>query len=191
MATPHVAGAAALYLETNPSATPATVTTALKNNATAGVVTSPGTGSPNLLLYTGFITGGPPPVPVANFTFNCTGLNCSFDASGSTAQPNATYGWAWGDGTANGSGKTTTHGFAAAGTFSVVLTVSDAGGSNSRTQAVTVTVPGPNSPPVAVAVVTCSVLTCSFDARNSTDDVGITAYEWYGAEGTIASTQPF
>ncbi|MER6850072.1 S8 family peptidase [Streptomyces flaveolus] len=50
MATPHVAGAAALYLADHPSASPATVTAAIKSVATSGVVTSAGTGSPNLLL---------------------------------------------------------------------------------------------------------------------------------------------
>ncbi|MEH1127745.1 S8 family peptidase [Micromonospora sp. CPCC 206061] len=53
MAAPHVAGAAALFLANNPSATPAQVHTAIVNNATTGVVTSPGSGSPNRLLYTG------------------------------------------------------------------------------------------------------------------------------------------
>lgn len=53
MATPHVVGAAALYLGTNPSATPAQVATALTSNATSNLVTSPGTGSPNKLLFTG------------------------------------------------------------------------------------------------------------------------------------------
>ncbi|NEC71272.1 MULTISPECIES: S8 family peptidase [Streptomyces] len=50
MATPHVAGAAAVYLANHTSATPAQVATALVNGATAGKVTSPGTGSPNRLL---------------------------------------------------------------------------------------------------------------------------------------------
>lgn len=58
MASPHVAGAAALYLEANPSASPAAVTTALTSNSTPNKVTSAGTGSPNRLLYTGFIGGG-------------------------------------------------------------------------------------------------------------------------------------
>jgi subtilisin family serine protease len=53
MATPHVAGAAALYLQNNPAATPDQVQSALIANATTGVVVSPGTGSPNRLLYTG------------------------------------------------------------------------------------------------------------------------------------------
>ncbi|MCZ0989991.1 S8 family peptidase [Streptomyces diastatochromogenes] len=50
MATPHVAGAAAVYLASHTSATPAQVATALVNGATSGVVTSPGSGSPNKLL---------------------------------------------------------------------------------------------------------------------------------------------
>ncbi len=53
MATPHVAGAVALYLQSNPAATPAQVQSALIANATTGVVGSPGSGSPNRLLYTG------------------------------------------------------------------------------------------------------------------------------------------
>jgi hypothetical protein len=67
MASPHVAGAAALYLAANPSATPAQVATALTTNATANKVTSLGTGSPNRLLFAGFIGGGgaPTPTPVA------------------------------------------------------------------------------------------------------------------------------
>ncbi|MEX2647288.1 MAG: S8 family serine peptidase [Gaiellaceae bacterium] len=58
MASPHVAGAIALYLETNPGASPATVTQALVDNSTTGVVTSPGSGSPNRLLYSLFGGGG-------------------------------------------------------------------------------------------------------------------------------------
>ncbi|MZD08575.1 S8 family serine peptidase [Streptomyces sp. SID5785] len=50
MATPHVAGAAAVYLAGHTSATPAQVSTALVDGATSGVVTSPGSGSPNKLL---------------------------------------------------------------------------------------------------------------------------------------------
>ncbi|MFI2434020.1 S8 family peptidase [Streptomyces sp. NPDC018693] len=50
MATPHVAGAAAVYLAGHTSATPAAVATALVNGATTSVVTSPGSGSPNRLL---------------------------------------------------------------------------------------------------------------------------------------------
>jgi len=54
MATPHVAGVAALYLQGNTSASPATVRTALVNNATSGKVTSAGRNSPNKLLFTSY-----------------------------------------------------------------------------------------------------------------------------------------
>jgi subtilisin family serine protease len=67
MATPHVAGAAAAYLSSTPSATPAQVATALKSNGTANAISGVSNGTPNLLLYTGFIGGGgsPPPSSVA------------------------------------------------------------------------------------------------------------------------------
>ena len=52
MASPHVAGAAALYLSTNPGASPATVRNAIYSKATTGRLTGILTGSPNRLLYT-------------------------------------------------------------------------------------------------------------------------------------------
>ncbi len=51
MASPHVAGVAALYLQGATVAPPATVASAITTTATTGKVTSPGTGSPNRLLY--------------------------------------------------------------------------------------------------------------------------------------------
>jgi hypothetical protein len=60
MASPHVAGVAALYLGANPSATPQQVRDALVNNGTPNKVTDAKTGSPNVLLYSTFIGGGTP-----------------------------------------------------------------------------------------------------------------------------------
>lgn len=54
MASPHVAGVAALYKQANPSASPSTIRNAIVNNATTNVVTNAGTGSPNRLLYSLF-----------------------------------------------------------------------------------------------------------------------------------------
>jgi len=51
MASPHVAGAVALLYEENPEASPAEITKLLLQQATPNVVTSPGTNSANLLLY--------------------------------------------------------------------------------------------------------------------------------------------
>jgi serine protease len=58
MATPHAAGVIALYLERNPSATPAAVKAALIAGSTLNKVSSVGTGSPNRLLNTAFVRNG-------------------------------------------------------------------------------------------------------------------------------------
>jgi subtilisin family serine protease len=51
MASPHVAGVAALYKATYGNVSSATIDTWIKNNATAGVITGNPTGTPNRLLY--------------------------------------------------------------------------------------------------------------------------------------------
>ncbi len=61
MATPHVAGAAALILDETSNLTPSQVASTLTNRATTGVLTGIGTGSPNRLLFT--LGGGSPPPP--------------------------------------------------------------------------------------------------------------------------------
>ncbi|SEN83758.1 Peptidase inhibitor I9 [Duganella sp. CF517] len=53
MASPHVAGSVALLLQSQPALTPGQVVQLLKARATPNKVWSAGTGSPNLLLYTG------------------------------------------------------------------------------------------------------------------------------------------
>jgi PKD repeat protein len=66
--------------------------------------------------------------PVANFTFSCTDLACNFDASGSSDLDGniTTYAWDFGD-TSSGSGMTANYTYATAGTYTVVLTVTDNG----------------------------------------------------------------
>ncbi|MBP0449108.1 S8 family peptidase [Kitasatospora sp. RG8] len=59
MASPHVAGAAALYLSDHPGATPAQVAAALTASATTGSVVDAGPGSPDRLLYTGTVANRP------------------------------------------------------------------------------------------------------------------------------------
>jgi subtilisin family serine protease len=61
MATPHVAGLAALFLAVNPNATPAAVASALVDNATPGKVFNPGACSTDKLAYSGFIGGSSMP----------------------------------------------------------------------------------------------------------------------------------
>lgn len=79
MATPHVAGVAALYLSANPSATVTQVVSAIVNGATNGVLTGIGTGSPNKLLYNQ-ITGTPPPPAAPAAPSNLTATAASATA---------------------------------------------------------------------------------------------------------------
>ncbi|MBP6749622.1 MAG: S8 family peptidase [Xanthomonadaceae bacterium] len=51
MAAPHVAGVAALYLQSNPGASPAMVVAEVVGKSTANVVGNPGPGSPNLFVF--------------------------------------------------------------------------------------------------------------------------------------------
>ncbi len=66
MAAPHVAGAMALFLQENPAATPSAVGEALLNGSTIGLISDPA-GSPNRLLSTLQLEGGPFNVAVAPF----------------------------------------------------------------------------------------------------------------------------
>jgi subtilisin family serine protease len=60
MASPHVAGLVALYLQANPGAAPTTVNNVIKQTAVTGLVTNPGAGSPNLLArkWNGTVAAG-------------------------------------------------------------------------------------------------------------------------------------
>jgi serine protease len=142
MATPHVAGVAALYLAANPSASPSTVHTAVVNNATANQLSNAGSGSPNRLLYS--IFGGAPvdTAPTAAFTYSCDALKkCRFDGSGSTDDHGITgYTWEFGDGQ-TGSGAVVDHTYASNGTFTVLLGVTDTA-SQTDTESKSVTVSG-------------------------------------------------
>ena len=86
MAAPHVSGAAALFLQSNPAATPAQVAAWITGNATPGKISSLGSGSPNLLLYTRLATSPPPAVTTtqATITGSATKSKRSWTASATT-----------------------------------------------------------------------------------------------------------
>ena len=67
MSSPLVAGVAAIYRAANPTASTTTATQAVLNGSTTGIVTSPGAGSPNRLLYS-WLGGGPAPTPTPTAT---------------------------------------------------------------------------------------------------------------------------
>jgi serine protease len=185
MASPHVAGAAALLLGATPTATPATIASALVAASTTNRVSNPGAGSPNRLLHIATTTTDAP--PSASFTATCTGLACSFNGNGSTDDRGiASWSWTFGDGT-SATGAAASRTYSVAGTFNVTLTVRDTGGQTAtRTQAVTVAA-ATDRPPVANFTFTCTGLTCSFDGRESTDDRGIASWTWNFGNGTTAT----
>jgi subtilisin family serine protease len=77
MAAPHVAGIVALYLQENPSSSPAAVATAVNNAATRGIVTNAGSGTPNRLAYSANFESAPNSAPAAPGSLTGTGYNQS------------------------------------------------------------------------------------------------------------------
>lgn len=78
--------------------------------------------------------------PTAAFTAGCAPLSCTFDASGSQDDGSiASYAWSFGDGSTSSTGPVVQHPYAAAGSYSVTLTVTDdEGATGSTTQVVDV-----------------------------------------------------
>jgi len=151
MAAPHVTGAVALYLQSNPSASPAMVAQAILSATTNNVISSLGSGSANRLLRVNGSSGGvviPPPsdpstppsgIPVASFVASCQKANCTFDASASHDDNGiASYRWNFGDGTSalSAASPKTGHTYAQRGNYSVnvTLTVVDASGATASAQ---------------------------------------------------------
>lgn len=141
MASPHAAGVAALVLEGAPSLLPADVAGTVLAAATPDVVTSAGTGSPNLLLRA-TATAAPPveqttpdttnTAPAAAAVTSCSGATCSFDARGSTDADGAitSYRWSFSDG-ATASGAVVSRTFSGPGSYTGTVTVADSAGATS------------------------------------------------------------
>jgi subtilisin family serine protease len=148
MAAPHTAGAAALYLQATPGASPQQVRDALYSATTKNVVTSSNTAT-NHLLYTFFSGSGDPPpptnaAPTANFTFSCIDLSCTFTDTSSDSDGEVV-GWSWnfGDGTTSTS-RNPSKTYSSGGTYTVSLTVTDNGGATGSTSS-SVTVSAPST----------------------------------------------
>jgi len=132
--------------------------------------------------------------PTAGFTETCTLLSCTFDNTSTddgTIDANA---WTFGD-PAQGTSELAepTYAYAAAGTYTVTLTVTDNNGAtDSFSKEVTVTdVPPVNQPPVASFTLSCSSLDCTFTDESSDPDAGdaVVSWEWDFGDGNTSTDQ--
>ena len=134
-------------------------------------------------------TSAPPPntAPTASFTASVTGLDVTVDGTVS-ADPDgslASRAWDFGDGT-TADGPTAAHTYAAGGTFTVTLTVTDDdGATGTSAQQVTVTAPPPNQAPVAAFTAAGTDLTVALDAVGSSDPDGdVVSWAWTFGDGS-------
>jgi len=128
MASPHVAGAAALLFSAKNDATPAEVREALVETAVyIGSPSKAGAGRIDVkAAYDYLVDGSGPTPPTSVFSENCTELSCDFDASASSDADGSivSYSWDFGDGS-TGSGVNPSHSYAIDGFYTVSLSVTD------------------------------------------------------------------
>jgi PKD repeat protein len=121
--------------------------------------------------------------PVARATVRCEDLTCRFGATGSHDPDGELLDWRWtfSDGSsAVGAGATRT--FAAPGTYTGTLTVTDDRGGQSS-MSIQTTVPWA----VAEMTASCIDLTCTFDGSASSGHGGVASYAWNLGNGQTAS----
>lgn len=129
-------------------------------------------------------------LPTASFTTSGSNLAWSFDASASSAPSGRTitsYAWNFGDGS-TGTGVNANRTYAAPGTYTVTLTVTDSAGMTASTTR-TVNASGPHQAPTAVIGASGSGLTVNFTGSGSTASGGatITGYAWNFGDGSTST----
>ncbi|MBP1689088.1 MAG: depolymerase family esterase, partial [Deltaproteobacteria bacterium] len=139
----------------------------------------------------GTVSAGAPVAPVANFTASTTtgtaplAMNFTSTSTGSITS----YAWDFGDGT-NSSSQNPAKTYSTVGTYTVSLTVSGTGGSNTKSVpnyiTVTVTAAADTTPPTAPSSLTATVsgtTGINLAWTTSTDNVGVTGYRVERCQG--------
>ncbi|RFA14645.1 cell surface protein [Subtercola boreus] len=148
-------------------------------------------------VFTNAVTVTAPRVnvaPTASFTSSVTNLALTVDGTGSADSDGTltSYAWAFGDGSTATGSNPPVHTYAAAGTYTVKLTVTDndAATGVSQTTVTAVAAPPPNVPPTASFAATPTNLSVAFDASGSADSDGtIASYAWTFGDGQTATGQ--
>ncbi len=197
-AAPHASAAAALLLSQTPGLSGTALRGELLSQTIAmGSVNIYGNGRLSLQAPAGanqaptatFAISPTSGLPGTWFTFNA---GSSFDPDGSITS----YAWTYGDG-GTGSGVTTYHTYASAGTYSVTLTVTDDDGATDTYLDTVLVGSSPNQPPTAAFTVSPSSgqpgTWFTFNAGSSSDaDGSISGYAWsFGDSSTGAGVTAY
>ena len=131
----------------------------------------------------------PPDLPPdAFYSFSCTDLDCSFtDLSVDGEGPIAGWSWDFGDGNTSVL-QHPDHSYAAGGSYTVSLTVTDEGSLTDQYSG-PVTVTPPNQPPTAAFTFICTSLDCSFTDTSTDSDGSITGWSWDFGDGNNSTAQ--
>ena len=180
MATPHVSGVAALVWSNQPTKSNVQLRASLQASAEdlgpAGRDNAYGFGLVRARAALDHLAGGTPPPtnnsPTASFTYNCSGLTCTFtDTSTDTDGNVVSWNWNFGDTSVSGV-RSPTHTYAAGSTYTVTLTVTD-NGAATGTSAQSVTV-GSTPLPTGISLTATGYKVKGVNSANLT---------WVGATG--------
>ncbi|MFT4220199.1 MAG: PKD domain-containing protein [Microbacterium sp.] len=126
--------------------------------------------------------------PIAQASVDCVDQTCSFSSSGSSDEGGSivSYSWDFGDG-AKSTDANPTHAYAASGTYTVTLTLTDDMGAT-NTATLSKQVQFVDTLPEAAFTASCTNLECELDASASTDAEGALAgYSWTFGDDTTDS----